>query len=129
MEPFLRKAVEIAATSPSRKKVGAVLMKRNEVITTATNHDCKSHPKQAFWAKRVGLDEKIYLHAEVAALVKAREDADKIVVVRLGGHSGDELRQARPCPICEAYLRFAGITDVYYSVTNNSFQYESWATN
>ena len=40
-------------------------MKRNEVITTATNHDCKSHPKQAFWAKRVGLDEKIYLHAEV----------------------------------------------------------------
>jgi tRNA(Arg) A34 adenosine deaminase TadA len=86
-------AIEVARTSPSRKPVGAVLMRKNKIIATATNHDCKSHPVQAKWAERVGLGEKIYLHAEISAMIKAREEADKIVVVRLGGHSGNELRQ------------------------------------
>lgn len=126
MEPFLRQAVEIANTSPSRKKVGAVLMLKNKVISTATNLDCKSHPLQAEWAKRVGLSEKIYLHAEMSAMIKARDDADKIIVVRLGGRSGEELRQSRPCKICEAYLRHAGIKHVYYSTGHNSFGYEYW---
>lgn len=126
MEPFLRRAVEVASTSSSKKKVGAVLMNKNKVIATATNHDCKSHPVQAKWAEKVGLEEKIYLHAEIAAMIKARDDADKIVVVRLGGRSGEELRQSRPCKICEAYLRHAGIQHVYYSTGNNKFSYEYW---
>lgn len=127
MEPHLRLAVEVAATSPSRKKVGAVLFNsKKRVITTAVNNDDKSHPRQAWWAERVGLKEKIYLHAEMAALIKAREDADTIVVVRLGGHDGKSLRNAKPCPICEPALRYAGIKHVYYSVTDNTFKYEYW---
>ena len=54
------------------------------------------------------------------------EDGDKIVVVRLGGHDGNSLRQARPCKICEPALRYAGIKHVYYSVWDNKFQYEYW---
>lgn len=126
MESFLSLAYDVAMTSPSRKPVGAVLMRKNKVIATATNQDCKSHPLQAKWAKRVGLDEKIYLHAEIASLIKAREDADKIVVVRIGGHSQNEMRMAKPCPICEAYLRHAGIKHVYYSEWTNKFSYEHW---
>ena len=127
MEPHLKLAVEIAETSPSRKKVGAVLYNsKKRVIATAVNNDYKSHPRQAWWAHRVGLEEKIYLHAEMACLIRAREDADTIVVVRLGGHDGKSLRQARPCPICEPALRYAGIKHVYYSVTDNTFQYEYW---
>jgi len=127
MEPFLRQAVEVADTSPSRKKVGAVLFNaKRKVITSATNNDFKSHPIQAKWAQRVGLHEKIYLHAEMACLIKAREDGDMIVVVRLGGHDGKSLRNAKPCPICEPALRYAGIKHVYYSVTDNTFQYEYW---
>ena len=126
MEPHLKLAVEVAETSPSRKKVGAVLYNsRRRVITTAVNNDYKSHPRQAWWAQRVGLDEKIYLHAEMACLIKAREAADTIVVVRLGGHDGKSLRQSRPCPVCEPALRYAGIKHVYYSVTNK-FSYEYW---
>ena len=127
MESHLKLAVEIADTSPSRKKVGAVLYNsKKRVIATATNNDYKSHPRQAWWAQRVGLEEKIFLHAEMACLIKAREDADTIVVVRLGGHDGKSLRCARPCPICEPALRYAGIKHVYYSVTDNTFQYEYW---
>ena len=127
MEPFLRQAVEIADTSPSRKKVGAILFNsKRKVIAAATNNDFKSHPLQAKWAERVGLREKIFLHAEMACLIKAREDGDMIVVVRLGGHDGKSLRNAKPCPICEPALRYAGIKHVYYSVTDNTFQYEYW---
>ena len=127
MENFMSLAIEVARTSPSRKPVGAVLMRKNRVIATATNHDCKSHPVQAKWAERVGLREKIYLHAEISAMIKAREQADKIIVVRLGGHSGDELRQARPCRICEAYIRqTSNIKHVYYSEWTNKFSYEYW---
>ncbi len=126
MEPHLKLAVEVAEMSPSRKKVGAVLYNsKRRVITTAVNNDYKSHPRQAWWAQRVGLDEKIYLHAEMACLIKAREAADTIVVVRLGGHDGKSLRQSRPCPVCEPALRYAGIKHVYYSVTNK-FSYEYW---
>ena len=127
MESFMSLAIEVAKTSPSRKPVGAVLLRKNKVIATATNHDCKTHPIQAKWAERVGLSEKIYLHAEISAMIKAREEADKIVVVRLGGHSGNELRQARPCKICEAYLRHtSSIKHVYYSEWTNKFSYEYW---
>ena len=127
MESFMSLAIEVAKTSPSRKPVGAVLMRKNKVIATATNHDCKTHPIQAKWAERVGLSEKIYLHAEISAMIKAREEADKIIVVRLGGHSGNDLRQARPCPICEAYLRHtSNIKHVYYSEWTNKFSYEYW---
>ena len=122
MEPHLKMAVEVAEMSPSRKKVGAVLYNsKRRVITTAVNNDYKSHPRQAWWAQRVGLSEKIYLHAEMACLIKAREDADTIVVVRLGGYDGKSLRQSRPCKICEPALRYAGIKHVYYSVTNKFF--------
>lgn len=128
MEPHLKLAIDIAETSPSRKKVGAVLYNsKRRVVATAVNNDDKSHPRQAWWAQSVGLKEKIYLHAEMSCLIKAREYADTIVVVRLGGHDGKSLRQARPCKICEPALRYAGIKHVYYSVTDNKFSYEYWS--
>jgi len=71
----------------------------------------------------VGLEEKIYLHAEVAALIRCRSDVDTIVVARLGGHEGDELRNARPCPICTLALEQAGIKHIYYT-TDNGFEYD-----
>lgn len=126
MESHLRRAIEVAAASHSRKKVGAVLYNKRREIASAVNNDDKSHPMQAKWAERVGLQEKIYLHAEMATLIKAREDGDTIVVVRLGGHDGKSLRNAKPCPICEPALRFAGIKHVYYSVWDNKFSYEYW---
>jgi tRNA(Arg) A34 adenosine deaminase TadA len=126
MESFMKLAIDVAETSESRKKVGAVLMKKNKIVATATNKDFKSHPIQAKWAERVGLSEKIYLHAEISAMIKAQHEADRIIVVRLGGWDGKTLRMAKPCPICDAYLRHAGIEHVYYSVTDNKFSYEYW---
>lgn len=118
---FLQLAIETAKSSPSKKKVGAVLLKKNKVIATAVNLDEKSHPIQARFAKRVGLAPKIYLHSEIAALIKAREDADTIVVARVNNQ--DKLRMAKPCPCCSLALEEAGVTNIYYT-TNEGFMYK-----
>ena len=115
-------AIQTAQSSPSKKKVGAILLSKNRVLATATNLETKTHPVQAKLAERVGLHQKIYLHAEIAALVKCREECDTIVVARLGGHSGKELRNSKPCPVCELALREAGVDKVYYS-TDDGFLY------
>jgi tRNA(Arg) A34 adenosine deaminase TadA len=114
-------AFDTAKSSPSSKKVGAILLNRSKVIITATNLEDKSHPIQARFAERVGLHEKIYLHAEIAALIKCKEDVDTIVVARVNNQ--DKLRMAKPCPICALALKEAGITNIHYS-TNNGFLYE-----
>ena len=114
-------ALETARSSTSNKKVGAVLLNKNKPVVTATNLDRKSHPLQARFAERVGLGEKIYLHAEIAALVKCREECDTIVVARVDNQ--DKLRMAKPCPICALALKEAGIQKVHYT-TNKGFLYE-----
>ncbi len=118
---FLQLAVETAKTSPSRRKIGAVLLRKSKVVSTAVNLERKSHPIQAKFAKKVGLCQKIYLHAEVSALIKAKEDADTIVVARVDKE--DRLRMAKPCPICSFALEQAGINNIYYT-TSEGFMYK-----
>ena len=121
--PMMDLAVKTAESSLSKKKVGAILIHKNKVVAHGVNQDTKSHPLQARLAEMVGLSEKIYLHAEISALVKCRSDVDTIVVARLGGHGGDQLRNAKPCPICALALKEAGIQNVYYS-SDDGFLYQ-----
>lgn len=120
-DSILDLAIQIAASSPSRYRIGAVLLKKNKVISTAVNLEKKSHPFQAKIAKKVGMVPKIYLHAEVHALIRARCDVDTIVVARLDKRG--QLKLSRPCACCSFALQEAGITKVYYS-TDNGFHYE-----
>lgn len=114
-------AIETAKSSPSKKQVGAILLNKNRVVATATNLESKSHPLQARFAERVGLGEKIYLHAEIAALVKCREECDTIIVARVNPQH--KLRMAKPCPICSLALKEAGISNIHYT-TNDGFLYQ-----
>ena len=61
-------AIETARSSPSKKQVGAILLNKNRVVVTATNIETKTHPIQARFAERVGLHEKIFLHAEIVEI-------------------------------------------------------------
>ena len=121
--PTMDLAIKVAESSKSRKKVGAVLLNKNKPVSQGVNQDTKSHPLQAKLADMVGLSEKIYLHAEISALVRCRSDVDTIVVVRLGGHGGDQLRNAKPCPICSLALKEAGIEHIYHT-TDEGFLYQ-----
>lgn len=74
--------------------------KKGNVLSIGKNSYVKTHPLQAHYAKRVGLDKKIYLHAEINAIIKCKqpEKAYKMLVVRTlaNGTYGC----AKPCPIC-----------------------------
>ena len=89
--------------------------KKGKVLTVGENSYSKTHPLQAKFATKVGLGNKIYLHAELAALARLRpyHKPFKIKVERYGKDGKPAL--ARPCAVCEAALQEWGITQVEYT--------------
>ena len=97
------------------KVVATVYDKRGRVLTTGENSYEKSHPLQAKFAVQVGLDDKIYLHAEISALTKLKkgQKPHRIFVERYK-KSGDP-GLAKPCPVCQAAIESHGITLVEWT--------------
>ena len=130
---ILKQAIAVAMASDAPKKMGAILLKRNKIIAAATNSYEKTHPVQQFAAQNAArvwgdpsLARKQYLHSEISVCIKAREDADTIVVCRVGGHGKKSIAYAKPCPLCSLYLRqYSDVKHVHYS-TPDGFVYEYW---
>lgn len=114
-ETLRNRLVKLALTGSGRfRMAAAVLDKAGNVLSTAANSYIKTHPKQALYASKFGDSNKNFLHAEMSALVKAKEGVPyKMVVVRVG--KGGSLRNAAPCPICSMAIRDAGIKTVEYT--------------
>jgi deoxycytidylate deaminase len=129
----LNQTVAVAMASNAPKKIGAVLLRKNRIVSSAVNDYTRTHPVQYWAAKNAAkiwndpqLEMKSYLHAEVSSLIKAKEDADTIIVCRVGGHGGRELRYARPCRVCSEYIRrCSNVVHIHYS-TPKGFRYEYW---
>jgi tRNA(Arg) A34 adenosine deaminase TadA len=64
----------------------------------------------------LGKEQKVNLHAEIAALVKAREDVDTVIVCRLNKNT--DLRLSKPCPVCKLALDEASVKEIWYSDTD-----------
>ena len=99
------------ATRPRRQfDIKATIYdKKGRVISEGQNSYMKSHPFQGKMAKKVGRPEAIFLHAEIAALVRLKDwsKAHKIKVERYDVHGNPVI--AKPCPICQSALQRAGI--------------------
>ncbi len=66
-------AAREAQDNPTKFKFGCVAVDSSyRVIAVAQNNPIKSHPRQKYYAMRVGKPENIYLHAEIQALVRCR---------------------------------------------------------
>lgn len=89
--------------------------KRNRIISMGQNSYVVSHPFMAKCSKAVGEPEKIYLHAEVAALVKLKDwtKAHKIVITRFT--KDGKPANAMPCKACQHALKLAGITNIMHT--------------
>lgn len=88
--------------------------KRGVLIGMGTNDYKKSHPLQAYFAKRVGHPERIFLHAEIAAILAAR--STKIYEIRVERYdAGGQPVSAKPCPICAEAIKAFGIKRVSYT--------------
>lgn len=103
----------------SRQEITATIYnKRGHVISMGKNSYEKTHPFQAFHAQKVGLPEKQYCHAEIAAILKCKSLkklhlAHTIKVTRFT-KSGEEA-MAKPCPICQSAIDEFGIKNIIYT--------------
>jgi deoxycytidylate deaminase len=89
--------------------------KRGRVLSVGKNSYVKTHPLQAEHARRAGEPYKVYLHAEIDAIVKCRDlsRAHKLVVFRFT-EDGSPAR-AGPCKICQSAIKAAGIKYVEHT--------------
>jgi tRNA(Arg) A34 adenosine deaminase TadA len=102
----------------SRKKFkvkATIFDKRGKVISCGTNSYEKTHPLQYKLSKQCGNPDAIYLHAEIAAIVKLKKyhSAHKILIERYD--SEGKPRMAKPCQVCALAIKQADITVVEYT--------------
>lgn len=90
--------------------------KKGRPLGVGYNSFVKTNTYQAKLAEQVGTPDKQYLHAEVAAILKAQKHGKpyKIFVERYNKHGEPML--AKPCPICEMAIKIAGIKRVEYTI-------------
>lgn len=87
--------------------------KRGKLLAVGKNSYTRTHPLQAKFGKQSGRPNAIYLHAELAALLKAREQVYRLVVLRYDkeGHPAN----AKPCPACQLAIKAFGVKRVEHS--------------
>jgi len=94
----------------TRQIMSAIIYDRKgRVLSVGQNNYLKSHPLQAEHAKKVGLSERIFLHAEIHAIVRCPDltKAHRIFVSRWDKKGNPML--AAPCTVCQSALAAAGI--------------------
>jgi len=101
--------------------------KKGDCISHAVNNYDKTHPLQKYFAEKVGKPECIYLHAEIAAILKAKDQQIEYISIQrwnVMGHPED----AHPCPICMEAIRAFGVKRIQYT-TKNGMIWEDVETN
>lgn len=93
-----------------QKFVTAILRdKRGFILAVGKNSYVKTHPLQAFFAERLGKCEAVFLHAEVAALVKCKDLKKAYSIEILREHKDGSFVRIAPCEICQSALDSVGI--------------------
>lgn len=79
--------------------------KRGNVLSIGQNSYVKTHTLQAHYAKKCGVESKVFLHAEIHAITRCRNisQAHRILVTRYDANGRPAL--AKPCPVCSEAIR------------------------
>jgi tRNA(Arg) A34 adenosine deaminase TadA len=120
VDKVLLKAIDLAKAmdkAMGKHRVCAIITnKKGRIISVAVNSYSKTSPFMYKYAKQVGLDDKIYWHAECKAIKQLADThhAHKIYIARVS--KSDKVGLAAPCPICAAAIKDAGIVSVEFTV-------------
>ena len=94
----------------SKCNITAIIYDRKgRVLSIGKNSYLKSHPLQARHAHKCGESDKIFLHGEIAAIVRCKtlEKAHRIDVFRFDSNGLPV--NSKPCKICQSAIKEAGI--------------------
>jgi len=111
---FIDLAARIAQQTEFKEyKHGAVLVRAGAVMNTSCNKN-----KYKAWANQFRKKQRGHatVHAEIGAILgldRSVTEGATIYVVRVG-KCGD-LKNSKPCPMCEAAMQYVGIKKVVYS--------------
>lgn len=81
-----------------KQRVVAVALRQGKILAVGYNSYTKSHELQRRVSRLAHQDEKKYLHAEVAALLRCRVTPDTLMVARISRRG--ELVNSKPCDCC-----------------------------
>ena len=90
----------------TKQSITAIIYDRKgRVLSIGQNSYTKTHPLQAEHSEKMGFPHKVFLHAEVAAIVKCKDlsKAHKIVVHRYNNEGKPLL--AKPCVCCQSAIQ------------------------
>ena len=96
--------------------IATIFDKKGRVVSVGKNSYFKSHPLQYRFAKSAGRPDAIFLHAEIHALSKLKNNSHKAHSIKIEryGKNGEPLL-AKPCEICEKALEEFGIKKIEYT--------------
>jgi deoxycytidylate deaminase len=109
---ILNKALELASQLQNKKQrlCAIVVDKRDRILNIGFNSYNKTSVKQAYYAEKVGLSHKIFLHAEISSLTNIQGKPHTIYIARIS-KKGEPVK-ALPCRICQEAIKDAGIKKV-----------------
>jgi len=87
---------------------------KGRLLSRGYNSYTKTHPLVAHFSKLAGTPEKIYLHAEIQALLRAKDQAVDMVSVERYNADGQPV-MAKPCSTCALALKSFGVRFVKYT--------------
>lgn len=87
--------------------------KKGNLLSTAINSYTKSHPLQAHFANLVGMPQRIYLHAEIAAILKCGDKKIFSIKIERRNRKG-KLLPSKPCPICSKAIEAFEISKIEF---------------
>ncbi len=91
------------------KLTAIIYDKKGKILSIGENSYTKTHPLMHHYASLAGTPEKVYLHAEIAAIIRCPDlsKAHKIFISRVTKSGGYGF--AKPCPICISAIKATNI--------------------
>jgi deoxycytidylate deaminase len=98
-----------------RQEVTAITYdKRGRILSIGKNSYVNTHTIQAKYARKAGLPDAVYIHAEIDALIRARgRQIHKILVIRYGADG--KPANAKPCKICQLALKDYNVKHIQHT--------------
>lgn len=82
--------------------------KKGKLLSTATNTYSKTHPLQMHFAIQAGSPKRAYLHAEILALIRAKDKVVHKLTIERYNADGTPAKAA-PCEVCKKAIEAFGV--------------------